>query len=330
MSRSLAFRVTLLGLSVWVAVGGSRAASPAASADAVPPPLQEFTAQEQAIWNSSIGYFCHAYIWSEQGGYERVPASAYEYVLGAIRWHQRYVTVTGPEEIAKIEKKLADTKARVRLGGTFGLTPNEVRGREMLQEQIAHLERELNEARAKLRQRQLAYNRGDLVALESFGTAVLEKFAAGEIGALERSFRVRFVHDEKTALAEISPKNGEHFWVSLEGWPTGHLVTDRTYSLDKDDRTGVVRGARGYKTAESGMKTALVIERVVVQPYLAGITPAQFVELLQIKGITPKQFVQMVHAASQEKPQAYVGDVLRRLDELPAEDEKQPADGALQ
>jgi hypothetical protein len=298
------------------------AASEPAPPRAAPDPLQGLTEQERAAWNSTVGFFCHAYVRSEQGDFARVPARAFQYICSAIRWHKNYIAVVGPKEIKQLEEKLANAKSQVRLGGTFGRSAQELRAQELLRERITDLERQLQEARAKLRQCEAAYSRGDLVTLESLGSPVLEQFIVGEIGAFDQQFTVKLVRDETTVLGSIS-KNGERFWVSLEGWPTGQLVTDRYSTLDEHDRTGIVTGTRGYETAEGGTKTALVIERVEVGAYLAGITQAQFIELLQTRGMTPGDFARVVLAAYQEKPKAYVDEVLRRLEAPPTKDDQQ-------
>jgi len=335
MSGSLALRSALCVLGGFVMVCASQAASPPASTGTVPASLQELTQEERAVWNSSIGHFCHAYVRTDEAGYERVPDDALEYIRLAIRWQQNNITVTLPKEIEALESRIADKRSHIHPGGTFALTHRERQAQEKLKQDIGALERKLKETRVLLQRCQVAFSQGDLVALESLAPPVLRRFAVGEVGGLEDKFTVRLIHDEKTALAEISPgksvtkpdgeKQEDVFWVSLEGWPTGHLVTDREYTLDKNDRIGVVRGTRGFETAESGMRTALVIQRVVPGPYLAGITPAQFVEVLQSKGLTPRQFVQLVYPISVEKPNSYVAEVLRRLDELPAKGEPQSA-----
>ncbi len=301
-------------LLLCTATGASEPAPPPGAAD----PLQGLTKQERAAWNSTVGLFCHAYVQSEQGDFVPVPARAFQYICGAIRWHKNYITAGAPKAIKKLEDKLAKAKADVRLGGTFERSAQELRAQELLRERIADLERQLQETRANLHRREVAYSQGDLVALERLGSPLLEQFIVGEVGAFDQTFTVKLVRNETVVLGSVSKKR-ERFWVSLEGWPTGHLVSDRQYTLDEHDRTGIVTGTRAYETAEGGMKTALVIERVEVHAYLRGITQAQFIELLQTKAITPGEFARLVLPAHRKKPNTYMDDVLRRLEPPPSQ-----------
>jgi hypothetical protein len=309
---------TLCMLAASLLLCAAAAASEPATPRATPDPLRDLNEQERAVWNSTIGYFRHAYVRGLQGGLVRVPPEPFEYILGAIRWHGRYVTVLGPQKIQQLENQLAQARSQVVLGGTFGKSDAEIRAQAQSRQRVAYLEGLLQEAREALRQRQVAYNQGDLVTLEALGAPALERFVVGEIGALAQGFTVEAIQDETTALASISIK-GDHFWISLEGWPTTDLVTDRSYTMDAQDRTGIVTGTRAWTTTALGTKTALVIRRVEVQDYLAGITQAEFIELLKTKGMTPLEFTHLVASVRAEKPDTYVAEVLRRLEAPPTE-----------
>jgi hypothetical protein len=309
---------TLCVLSAALVLCAASGASEPATPRVTPDPLRDLNEQERAVWNSTIGYFCHAYVRGLQGDLVRVPPEPFEYIRGAIRWHGRYITVVGPQKIQQLENQLAQAKSQVVLGGTFGKSDAEIRAQAWSRQRVADLERLLREAREALRQRQVAYNQGDLVTLEALGAPALERFVVGEIGALTQRFTVVVIQDETTALASIS-MGGERFGIRLEGWPTADLVTDRSYTMDTQDRTGIVTGTRAYTTTALGTKTALVIRRVEVQDYLAGITQAEFIELLKTKGMTPLEFTHLVTSVRAEKPDTYVDEVLRRLEAPPTE-----------